>query len=149
MMTDEVVSFEVAKLAYEAGFYRSAREHGEVHGGWYNELGKYLGRLDIDKDGVDLMRKHPTLTHERRKMLYLKSYYAPTQSLLQRWLREEKGIHVTLECQFETVKPYYEWYIYCHESKKGSIAQVKGVFFTYEDCLSDGLLHALKLLLST
>lgn len=142
-MTDEIVSFEVAKLASDAGFYKSSKEHGEVCGSWYNELGLLHGRIDVDEDGVELKVKYPTLSFERRKRYYLKSYYAPTQSLLQRWLREQENIHIILECQFESVKPYYEWCIKCDI---GTFCQVNGQCLNYEGCLNEGLLEALKLL---
>lgn len=142
MILEQQISFEVAKAAYEAGFYKSSKEYGEVHGGWYNELGMYLGRIDIDRNGVDLKIRYPTLNYEKRKKYYLKSYYAPSQSILHRWLREEKNIHLTFSCHFKTVKPYYEWFI---QSEVGSISQVVSHCFTYEEAMNQGLLKALEL----
>ena len=140
---DEPISFEVAKLACEVGFYKTSKDHGEVCGGWYNELGLYLGRIDIDEEGVDLKIKYPTLNYERRKKYYLESYYAPTQSILQRWLREEKDIHVTVSCRFDTVKPYYEWRV---QTEWYKTSQFDDRCHTYEEALNKGLLEGLKLL---
>lgn len=149
-MKDQIVSFEVAKLASQVGFYTSAKEHGLPHGSWYNELGSRCGRIDIDKNGVDLRHKHPALNIERRRQMYLKSYYACTQSLIHKWLREERDIHITLHCCYETVKPYYEWTI---QGSQGSYKQLdhKGMHglrvMGYEQCLEDALRYALELLL--
>lgn len=63
---------------------------------------------------------------------------APTQSLLQKWLREEKGIFVY--CTPYTFD-YSVWYIFIDEKQ----LKFKDVtFYTYEQALEKGLQIALK-----
>lgn len=74
---------------------------------------------------------------------------APTQSLLQRWLREEKGIHITIESEptittdsnmcyqwsvnWDSDGVYYDTYC-CSEEE----------YPTYEPALDDALKYALE-----
>lgn len=69
-MTDQLVTFETAKLAKEKGF-------GEVSSAVYN----YKGRLDEMYADEKLVKGRDI-------------YLAPTQTLLQRWLREKCNIAV-------------------------------------------------------
>lgn len=117
MMHDEIVTYEVAKLAKEKGFdvycdytyYNHYRVRDEIkikhlglsddgyedlrkiYGGPYsdNELyGYYIEALELHSKnstiGIHPITKSPCATDAICS--------APTQSLLQRWLREEKGV---------------------------------------------------------
>lgn len=76
-----------------------------------------------------------------------KEYYniaAPTQSLLQRWLREEKNIHIAV---FPNLRNSYEydWIVYIKgEECWLSTYSALNDFDTYELALEDALKYALE-----
>ena len=74
---------------------------------------------------------------------------APTQSLLQRWLREEHNIHVIPMISSNVVYYGYEIIKYSSENENGKHidADFKQPFSkTYEEALEVGLQEALKLI---
>lgn len=75
MIHDEICTYEVAKLAKEKGFP-------------LQKVIKQDGRAFF----YELPQSHPDWAN-------CDAWYLPTQSLLQRWLREEKGYYVY---------PYYD-----------------------------------------
>ena len=109
MITDELVSFETAKLAKEKGF-------------------------DVPTD----------FCYEKSgNLVRVGSISAPTQSLLQRWLREEERIEVnafwdSADCI---------WFSY---AKKMDIPDLVGTFMpdgffiSYESAIEDALKYALE-----
>jgi len=115
-MEEQLISFETAKLAKEKGFEIKCNHY-------YFDDGKLIQhRTSIDD----------------------KEYYAPTQSLLQKWLRYEHGLDIWM----------------CKTGKRGERYQVEDItnkdlfcvwssqnsFPTYENALEEGLQHALKLI---
>lgn len=127
-MREELVSFETAKLAREKGFNVQTFD-------WYDYTGNYHKGF---------------IPHELHECPRYKEYYAPTQSLLQRWLREEKMVHVEI-----AHNPMYGGFMpYLCEIENGKY----GVFTlleanchciamhnaTYEEALEAGLQYALK-----
>lgn len=120
-MQEEIISFETAKLAKEKGF------------NWECEYGFLKQENNIEDHEI----KH-------KNDLYLidcinEYLYAPTQSLLQKWLREVHKIY----CD-PILRPNlrYSWEIntlsYIDVSEKS--------FETYEEALEIGLQQALKLI---
>ena len=79
-MVDELVGFELAVLAKEKGFDIPVFR-------WYYSINGLNGKEDSSTMGKSFYKNH-----SKRGKLY---YSAPTQSLLQRWLRETKGIYVS------------------------------------------------------
>ena len=77
MIHDEICTYEVCKLAREKGFDVQTFD-------WYDYTGNYNKGF---------------IPHKLHECPRYKEYYAPTQGLLQRWLREEKGYYVY---------PYYD-----------------------------------------
>lgn len=75
MIHEEICTYEVAKLAKEKGFDVQTFD-------WYDYTGNYHKGF---------------IPHELHECPRYKEYYAPTQSLLQRWLREEKGLHINVD----------------------------------------------------
>ena len=107
------VTFEVAKLAKEKGYKC-------IYGGGYNkETDKYAS-----------YRSKPT-------------YPAPTQSLLQKWLREKHDIHIINRYIHDEGKNKYEFTVYDNVNKGWGIAEV---YETYEEGLEDKLMEALKII---
>lgn len=122
-MKEELVSFKISKLAKEVGFNEPCREaYGinedvkDVHYMWRRF---YTTNQDIDSTEIE--------TRKIRKELFPDEIYepdfvctAPTQSLLQRWIREKHDINVLVS--FDTIddsETAYIWNIieYIEEGK--------------------------------
>lgn len=122
-MKEELIKYKTAVLARECGFDEPVKHAYNLNG----NLEEYSGLYNADILGSYLS--------------------APTQSLLQRWLREVHGIHVN---------PFLStnWKVYSYSVLIPSLAQTssKAVtttgkdFKTYEEALEEGLLHALTML---
>lgn len=125
MIHEEICSHEVAKLAREKGFNVQTFD-------WYDYTGNYHKGF---------------IPHELHECPRYKEYYAPTQSLLQRWLREEKNIHIEI---IATASGYY----WCVNKTNGTSitdsdvlnrgTNEGGCFDTYELALEDALKYALE-----
>lgn len=119
MIHEEICTYEVAKLAKEKGF----NEYVEA---FYAE-------------GCDIAHSQgPEKWNESNC-----KYAAPTQSLLQRWLREEKKWNIVVRMYED--KGYY-WFI---QNSKGQLQEsyftyADEMFATYELALEDALKYALK-----
>ena len=83
-------------------------------------------------------------------------YERPTQSLLQRWLREKYNLHINVYCTYdendETYNTYWnvniinlEW---GSDKEQHLEKQLKIYKLIYEEALEEGLLEALKLIKS-
>jgi len=125
-MEEQLIEFETAKLLKEKGFPKlETNGYPSIAGGY-------------TKDGVETM-------------VLDKSYFyqAPTQSLLQKWLRDTHNIHLTLD----TCINGYTCYLKKHEI--GKLVQPSNEFYvlresdhvdTYESALETGLQTALSLI---
>lgn len=111
-MEEPIISFKVAKLANEKGFDESTPMgmHTYTEDEW---LGWEMA-VPLSKDGQVL-------------------YKAPTQSFLQKWLRDEHGLYLL-------IKRGYGWEWYVEGENKGD-----GTYYSYEDALEDGLYETLKM----
>lgn len=83
------------------------------------------------------------------------AWYLPTQSLLQRWLRDEKGIVVEViaqptcstskkNCYWWSVKQNSDGFCYQYEECSYLLYSDEGYFDTYELALEDALKYALE-----
>ncbi len=117
-MKDEPISFECAKLAKEKGFDIKCDNN------WVTEYGGVAYIAGKEKD--------PELSY----------YYnpAPTQSLLQRWLREVHKINVE-----SNYMPNIDKYACLYILMTGK-ASAKLGFESYEEALEYGLIEVLKLI---
>lgn len=157
-MKDELVSFEVAKLAKEKGFTQDL-----FNTSWYNRFGSLNGRTDIDEKGFYLYYGSGTYTSNPKKEItkekYEKytsiTYKAPTQSLLQRWLREIHKIDIEIELIDNSRHSYYEVLLKKEDIRdyndEDCFDQVRslhidGNFSSYENALEEGLKSALELI---
>lgn len=124
-LQEEVVTYEVAKLASEAGFKSFTRS--------YYMIGD----------------KEPFFVEEAKNWnVHYDRYSAPTQSLLQRWLREDKGYAISVTA-YPTLaslnKVCYAWEI--KSSSDGYFMKSTDseyTFSTYELALEDALKFALE-----
>ena len=119
MIHEEICTYEVAKLAKEKGF----------------PLQKVI-KQDRRAFFYELSQSHPDWVN-------CDAWYLPTQGLLQRWLREEKGWNVVV--RMYEVEGYY-WFI---QNSKGQLqysyfTYADEMFATYELALEDALKYALE-----
>lgn len=119
-MEEQLISFETAKLAREKGFSEVCRQ-----------LYKDYGENDL--------LEPVTPSNYNNKDTYLNCASAPSQSLLQKWLREKHNIHVNPQCIS------YSGAYKCEVAKKGIFPfSVCGLGCEYEEALEVGLQEALK-----
>ena len=144
-MKDELTEFETAKLAEEKGF----DEYCDMS--WRTISSK----MDANKRNSLGDTHTPGSGAEPIGVTIFISIYAPTQSLLQRWLREVHEIDIEIELTDNSRHSYYESSIkkqdirdYNDEDYFDQVRQVhiKGKFKTYEQALEKGLQEALKLM---
>lgn len=135
-MEDALIGFEVAKLAKEKGFDEDTYE-------CYSK-DKYL--IDCSSD------EHVSFKYDLKCRAPENCYSAPTQSLLQRWLREEHGLIISIVPTFTyalTTNVGYYAHIEKVNKETNSLNYLYlDIYFsaTYEESLERGLLEALKLI---
>ncbi len=134
-MNEQLITFEVAKLAKEKGFAEvCSHAYSEYHGGVVRFLDLFE-EYNGDHDGWCNTDTNISAGN------YIT---APTQSLLQKWLREVHNLHVN---------PYFEgeagekaiYSLFIHQGCDNRI-KVKQSFPTYESALEQGLIETLKLI---
>lgn len=141
MIHDEIVTYEVAKLAKEKGF------NCKVYN-YYQATKYYCETLR----GIELHSECWKLETDECYSRYNKGsediVSAPTQSLLQRWLREEKGIVVEVMCLPTTrTSSKYEYKRHVFWGSDGHYIEGEygdDIFDTYELALEDALAYSLK-----
>ena len=136
-MKDQLISFETAKLAKEKGFNEVCLEQysSETPPLRITE-GKLLSSYHY---GFDRRNRYSNsdLDNGHESFTWLKGYSAPTQSLLQKWLREKHNINLFLGKDFK-----YKEYKCLDEDGKVATYFHK----TYEKALEKGLYGALTLI---
>lgn len=126
-MKEQLISIETAKLAKEKGFREITLRY------WANY---YEGE---PKEKWKLMHSHEI-------SLNWMEYAAPTQSLLQKWLRDEHGVFVLI---LPTINMYFAFKVMDIGVKIETppCKDVDGTdYATYEEALEAGLQEALKLI---
>jgi len=126
MIHEEICTYEVAKLAKEKGF------NVPTHYAYNDNCRKAMYmELCLNRNTKDS-----------------RSISAPTQSLLQRWLREEKGVCISVEAYptYATKNNIlYSWAIkYRSSGHSMEHEQSFNTFSTYEKALEDALKYALE-----
>jgi len=137
VMQEQLVSFETAKLAKEKGFNLM------VTTGYVFD--------STDEEWILIGENSPSFINNREDGLA-----APTQSLLQKWLREVHNLYVN---PIEYITPQSKSVMYELSSKFYDNASVRlretlstkqeslfGLHNSYEECLEYGLFEALKLI---
>ena len=120
-MEEKLVSFSTAKLAKEKGFDISTNKY------WCN----YYTDEPFNK-----WKLLPTEELSISSM----EFAAPTQSLLQKWLREVHGIDVLVDKGFLCDNYSHEIY------HKNDMFESEYIFKTFEKALEKGLYEGLKLI---
>ena len=117
MTHEEICTYEVCKLAREKGFNEKCYHYYQK------------GVLESDEcfnrynKGVD------------------KICSAPTQSLLQRWLREKKKIDIAIVPVYDGGYSYIVYNIHCRDNR---VVNTNAGYATYELTLEDALKYALE-----
>lgn len=134
MIHEEICTYEVCKLAKEKGFPQDPDKNDHC--------------LMYCWDG--LRNIHPLamwIVWEMEEYDHDNLYAAPTQSLLQRWLREEKGIVIEVVCMPTTrTNSKYEYKRHLFWGSNGRYFESEygdEIFDTYELALEDALKYAL------
>lgn len=125
-MEEVLISLETAKLAKEKGFNQF---YCNTH---YNKIDKLI----VDTEG------YPNGDRWVEYMKYCIS--APTQSLLQKWLREKHNIHIVCWWYDKEDKFYTELGRKTKEKIFVQCGNTTLLFNTYEEALEEGLQEALK-----
>ena len=133
-MKEQLITFDTAKLAKEKGFNVPVIYYFEDYNG---ELTHYhLSKKDWNNRGKQ----------------YSIMYSAPSQSLLQKWLREVHHIVIDNTCYFSLTKFTLKLHTFENGEFIGtvidSVRDVKNrvTYKSYEEALEEGLIEALKLL---
>jgi hypothetical protein len=128
MIHEEICTYEVCKLAKKKGFDVPTRTikvekiEGTEKEVWDEEECRYITQWET------------------------RSVRIPTQSLLQRWLREEKALHIQITL-WEKGWYYDIWaFEYYEEEKEYAVKMLyqSPDFSTYELALEDALAYSLK-----
>lgn len=129
MIHEEICTYEVCLLAKEKGFNVPTDRYYHI----YDDVIEAQNSLEMTGDGcADFFN---SLNQCRCA--------APTQSLLQRWLREEKGVNIELKYSdiTEDWRPFWSWCIY---NNLGFTLEIGDNSSTYELALEDALKYALE-----
>ena len=123
-MEEELITFEIAKLAKEKGFNKTTNTS-------YNKKGVISNRAWIRPYIGDINSSHRL-----------------TQSLLQKWLREKH--HIIVEPRFigglTKATAWYDFVIYSNLITEEDDARLKMRYKTYEQALEIALQEGLKLI---
>ena len=138
-MKDQLISFETAKLARESGFDEECglnyAQDGEVQTlqYWEGNGNGFESNSEIDCDFY--IENNPVCS-------------APTQSLLQRWLREIHNLQCYSECNASGWIGVIENTngTFIKELGQGGNIPEAGMWETYEEALEEGLYETLKLI---
>lgn len=130
MIHEEICTYEVCKLAKEKGFPQHPDENDHCL------MYCWDGLRNIYSLAVWIIWEMEEYDHDNL-------YAAPTQSLLQRWLREEKGEIIELKHtdSAESWRLFWSWRIY---NNLGFVIRIGNTLDTYELALEDALKYALE-----
>lgn len=130
-MEDQLITFETAKLAKEKGFDWAVS--------WY---ATHKRKAPTNPDSF-----YPELStfknwNDNEGLKFYERYSLPTQSLLQKWLREVHNLHI---------QPIYNkstrYCIRLNDECENAVGNMFEEYFeTYEKALEEGLQEALKLI---
>jgi len=128
-MKEQLINYETAKLASEKGFIdKDCRIRG-----YLKEFPTQLTYSTHIQDGF---------------------YYFPSQTILQKWLRETHNIHCNISVEFYKTGINYLWQVLiydptdnmCVSPKSSGLYGDNGEYESYEDALEKCLYHALTLI---
>lgn len=145
MIHEEICTYEVCKLAKEKGFNEKVYHYYQIINKHYCEcqdrIGPYIFSFKLETD--DCFNRYNKGSED--------VISAPTQSQLQRWLREEKGIQIYIDSDldFDDETFVYEWQIANKENFDNGGFEIhrynsEEPHSTYELALEDALKYVLE-----
>lgn len=143
MIHEEICTYEVCKLAKEKGFPQEVSRWCDFTSpsrNYYNHKGELNG------DCLEIIKY---ICRKEEVPIELQTIAAPTQSLLQRWLREEKGVTICVDIfddgWFFDISTFYKQDTGIYEiDMPYKSSNVSPVYDTYELALEDALKYALE-----
>ena len=156
-MEEQLVSFETAKLAKEKGINIPSHSY-YFEDGEFKEFkicdtyGYYGEEYTIDRGEFYNNWNDEWLTKKSGERCfgcdkangYFETFSAPTQSLLQKWLREEHNIDV--EARLVERLNTRNYLIKLYKNNTPVISSIFHFYKTYEEALELGLIEALNLI---
>jgi len=143
-MKDELVTFETAKLLKEKKFNLGGQfsytEYLKTHKSDNPSFRMKKGEVELDSSFY-FINNHPACDISNKNYII---YAAPTQSLVQRWLREIHNILVFVNYRSFGVKECDGWYYHIGKSVDHYSSDQ---FKTYEEAMEVGLIEVLKQIL--
>lgn len=117
----------------------------------HEEICTYEACMLAKEKGFDVPT-HYAYNENRQKAMYMelclnrntkdsRSISAPTQGLLQRWLREEKNIDIAIVPLYAGGYSYIVYNIHCRDNR---VVNTNAGYATYELALEDALKYALE-----
>jgi hypothetical protein len=137
-MEEQIVNFDTAKLAKEKKFDGICYDTYDLRDKKLSN--KYNIDLDEIYDEIDLKKEFEC----RFDDIFEGYCLAPTQSLLQKWLREVHKINLTVNFHQNTLK--YSFNVFKNNQLMCSSILENLYFNAYEEALEVGLQEALKLI---
>ena len=137
-MREKLVSFKVAKLAKEKGLNEKSQYYYVFDFGSFQRTTTPLKfKTPLENENIyqscKLAGSQPHLA------------LAPTQSLLQKWLREIHVLHIDLRQNFQSKGKYFI-IIYETSNKYHTKFKSDNYYNTYEEALEEGLYQTLNLI---
>ena len=133
---EELVNYTTAKLAQEKGFDIPTQDKYQFINWEHPEMGTILNQGERRFGGVS------NWNHSCFQDMYRQYVSAPTQSQLQKWIREENSIHITIEIDY-----FDKWHFIILKIKSKHIcSKSKIVYNTYEKALEAALEESRKLI---
>lgn len=132
-MKEELISYNTSKLAKERG---------------YNWSSNYTYDSEGNLEGLEYIDS-PYFTEEHIRFAKengFDSCLAPTQSLLQKWLRDVHGIHVCTDINIQSKWYFSLFNLYSKRNAEFPEYNNSISCNTYEEALEAGLVEGLKLI---
>ena len=126
MITEDYVSFEIAKLLKEKGFDEPCKV-------WYSEYTSQFGGEKYTRIEFD--------DHNRFKKDYKFLFHTPTHQMAVKWLRKIYGIDIVIEISDPSVK---DRKYYCVIWNKNNDSYILDLFSSYEECVEAALKYCLE-----
>ena len=144
-MEEKLISYKIAKLAKEKKFNKKVFFSYECREKQTPILccGGYYGKKSFNYYGDEILRKYELYNYNSRKNSI--SYSAPTQTLLQKWLREKHNIDVFVLPVRYTGYLEIGYYTYSIKGEQ-PVGKEKYKFDTWEEALEVALEKGLKLI---
>jgi len=146
-MKEQEISLITAQLAKLKGFDWECRGYYYPKGKFGEKYQEHFGRFNSNK--------LQTYNDDKGILREIEMYSAPSQSLLQRWLRDVSGIHVIVDNYIDSdnILKGYCVFVYINYQEKvdlvlefiKELSNIK-IYESYEQALEAGLLEALKLI---